>query len=71
MVKNIFVSDDENKAANTIAGIATIIAIGMLYFINKPADIYGNIINIVIALIVGGIVYFIFNLINKRRSKKF
>jgi hypothetical protein len=68
MLKNLFVSDEEKKTSNTIAGIALVITLGILYFLIKPTDIYSYIITIVIALAVGGVVYFIAELIRKKRS---
>lgn len=69
MAKNIFFSDEDNKISNTIAGVALVGTLFLLYFLNKPADVYGYIINIVIALIVGGAVYFIVELIRKKHLK--
>ena len=69
MVKNMFISDEDNKISNTIAGVVLVITICVLYFLIKPTDVYGYIINIVIALIVGGAAYFIAELIRKKSSK--
>ncbi len=69
MFKNIFVSDEDNKISNAIAGVVLLGTLFILCFIMKPADIYGYIINIVIALIVGGAVHIIVELIRKKRLK--
>ena len=69
MVKNIFISDEDNKISNTIAGVTLVITLCLLCFLMKPTDIYGYIINTVIASIIGGVVYFIAELIRKKRSK--
>ncbi len=69
MVKNIFASDDDNKISNTIAGVVLVITLFVLYFLMKPTDIYGYIIHIVIALVVGGVVYSIVEVIRKKRLK--
>lgn len=69
MVKNILVSHEDNKISNTIAGVALVGTLFVLYFLMKPANVYSYIINIVIALIVGGAVYIIVELIRKERLK--
>lgn len=69
MAKNIIFSDEDNKISNTTAGVALVGTLFLLYFLMKPADVYGYIINIAIALIVGGAVYFIVELIRKKRLK--
>jgi hypothetical protein len=69
MIKNIFVSDEDKKISNTIAGAALVGTLFVLYFLMKPTDVYGYILNIAIALIVGGAVYIIVELIRKKRLK--
>ncbi len=69
MIKKLFVSDEDTKITNTIAGLALVITLLALYFLMKPADVYGYMINIAVSLVVGGAVYFIVELIRKSRSK--
>lgn len=70
MVKNIFISNEATRVSNTVAGMTLVATLFMLYFIMKPTDFYGYLINIGVALLVSGVVYLIAELVRKKRLKK-
>lgn len=69
MGKNIFSIDDDKQSSNTYAGIASIIVIASLSFLNKPTEVYQYVIYVSAALFVGGLVYFICECIRKKSMK--
>lgn len=70
MVKNVFISDEETRVSNTVAGVTLVGTLFMLYVIMKPTDFYGYVINIGVALLVSGVVYLIAELVRNKPLKK-
>ena len=71
MIKELFTVDEEKRTSNTLAGIAVLAALSILYFYLHPSDFYTYAISLVVALLIGGTVYLLAEFIRKKMSKRF